>query len=130
MKQRITKTVATVIAALALIAGFAANAQNEKGAERLFSKPLRTAADVQTVKPGDQVAMACPKCKTVTVTRVAEGRNPARATQKVAKHDCPACKNTFEVSQTGRSSSEQVVHKCSHCGSTDAFCTLLEKGKK
>lgn len=130
MKKQIMQSITAAVAIITLFVAATAGAQ-EKGAERLFSKPLRTGADIAAVKPGDQVAMACPKCKTVAVTRVAEGRNPVGATEKGAKHECPACKNSFEVSQTGKASTEQVTHKCSHCGSTDAFCSTLEKkGKK
>ncbi len=129
MKKTIIQSIAAAVAAITLFAAATVGAQ-EKGAERLFSKPLLTGADITAVKSGDQVAMACPKCKTVAVTRVAEGRNPAGTTEKGAKHECPACKNSFEVSQTGKASTEQVTHKCSHCGSTDAFCTVLGKKEK
>lgn len=130
MKKQIIQSITVAIAAITLFAASSVGAQQEKGAERLFSKPLRTGADIAAVKSGDQVAMACPKCKTVAVTRVAEGRNPAKATEKIGKHECPACKSSIEVSKTGKASTEQVAHKCSHCGSADAFCTVLEKKEK
>jgi hypothetical protein len=97
------------------------------GASDLMSKPLRTEADVTALKAGDTVAMACPKCKTIAVTRVTKEWKGNVTTATVGqKHLCPSCENAFEVTGHGKAAKEHVVHKCKNCGSTDAFCCAVQ----
>lgn len=91
------------------------------------SKPIATVEDAAKVKPGDTVAMACPKCKTIMVAKVTQERGQ-RIAGKLAEHLCPGCGVKYEVTGQGKGRTEKVVHVCKQCGSTDAFCCVMKKG--
>lgn len=98
------------------------------GAADLLSKPIRTVQDIEALKPGDTIAMACPKCKTVNVTHVTkEFKGNVTQGVPVQKHLCPGCENTFVLKGHGKAAKEIVVHKCKECGSKDAFCCVVKK---
>ena len=120
---------AAAVLAIGLVSNItAAETKTGKGgASDLMSKPLKTADDIEALQPGDTVAMACPKCKTVTVTTVTkEWKGNVTHTTTGDKHLCPACENAFEVTGHGKAKKETVVHKCKNCGSTDAFCCTVK----
>lgn len=123
-----------LIASLALALAFvhavrAADGSAKGGATQqlMNSKPIATIADAAQVKPGDTIAMACPKCKTIMVTKVTQERGQ-RLAGKTAEHLCPGCGAKYEVTGQGKGSTEKVVHVCKQCGSTDAFCCVMKKG--
>ena len=140
MKTNITKLVAKVCwvaAAFALSAGVASNAlaadtkTARGGASELMKlKPLKTGEDVAALKPGDQVVMSCPKCKTVTVTRIVKENKPGQTSAvPTSEHLCPGCDNKASVTGHGKSKKDVVTHVCSNCGSKDAFCCVLPSDK-
>jgi hypothetical protein len=121
---------ASLAFALAFLPGVQAADGTAKGgaAQQLMnSKPIVTVGDAAKVKPGDTVAMACPKCKTIMVTKVTQEKGQ-RLTGKTAEHLCPGCGAKYEVTGQGKGSTEKVVHVCKQCGSTDAFCCVMKKG--
>lgn len=123
---------ATAIALAAAFITFAATearAQKGAGAAALTGQPINTVADVQTLKSGDQVAMACPKCKTVTVSYVDEGKGAVKQTKTTERHQCPGCKTSIKTTGVGKQATDQVVHTCQKCGSDLAFCCSLKGGK-
>jgi hypothetical protein len=91
------------------------------------SKPIVTGEDAAKVKPGDTVAMACPKCKTIMVSKITQERGQ-RIAGKAAEHLCPGCGVKYETSGHGKAKTEKVLHTCNKCGSTDAFCCVMKKG--
>ncbi len=102
-------------------------AAQEKSASRLM-KPITTSADVAGLKEGDMVAMACSKCKTITVTYIKTERGHIKTTTTGEEHLCPGCEQKFVVVGEGKAKHDVVTHVCKKCGSTDAFCCVMRKG--
>jgi hypothetical protein len=130
IKSGLRLTVVMAAAFGLIAASLAADVRTGKGgAADLLSKPIRTVTDIEALKPGDTIAMACPKCKTVHVTRLTK-EFKGNVTQALPgeKHLCPGCENTFEVKGHGKGKNEAVVHKCNACGSKNAFCCVVKEG--
>ena len=116
---------ATLAAALFTnINALAADGTAKGGATKLMS--LKTVSDIEGIKPGDVVVMACAKCETVTETRIehpSKGASGAVET-KVAAHKCPGCGVKWEVDGHGKAKTEKATHVCSHCGAKGAVCAV------
>ena len=125
-------TLSTIILAVAVVAWLPAGAQDAaapmkpmKGGEHLMmlNQPITTQAQVDQLKPGDSIAMVCPKCKTVStdfVTKMSKG-NITTVTPG-EKHLCPGCGSVVTVVGVGKGASAQIKHVCEMCGSDSAFC--------
>jgi hypothetical protein len=105
-------------------------ADQVKGGEKMMRsmKPIKTAEDIQSIKDGDMVAMACPQCKTITykyVDRSVRGANKELNT--ATKDTCPACDTKIVSTGVGKPAKNEVQHTCKMCGSHDAFCCVLSK---
>lgn len=98
-----------------------------KGAEQLqhLTRPDQGAA----LKPGDTVAMACTKCRNITVVQV-ESAGRCEFVKPGTRHDCAMCGGTVEVTQQKAGSGKRVKHKCSHCGKGSAYCCATRPGSK
>ncbi len=108
-------------------------ADQVKGGERMMQmmKPIKTVEDVDAIKDGDMVAMACPKCKMITfsyVDRSARGANKEGKT--FAKDACPGCDTKIVTTGVGKQAKSEIQHTCKECGSHDAFCCVLKKEDK
>jgi predicted RNA-binding Zn-ribbon protein involved in translation (DUF1610 family) len=134
MKTMLNATVASCVA-LALLMGvaFAADTKGSaKGgaAELTKLRPITTIEDVAALKGGDQVVMACPKCKSIYVTRVVKENKPGKSYELAAtEHLCPGCGNKITMKGHGKAGKEEVTHICKTCGSKDAFCCVLTAGE-
>ncbi len=117
----------TLTAAFITLAPTEAKAQKGAGAAALTGKSLETVQDIESLKPGDEVAMACPKCKTITVTRVQEGKGAVKDTRSVSQHTCPGCSTEIKTTGVGKAATDKVVHVCKTCGSDMAFCCSMKK---
>ncbi len=98
----------------------------EKGASKLM-KHITSSDDVAGLKDGDMVAMACPKCKTITVTYVKTEKGHIKTTTTGQEDVCPGCEQKFVVVGEGKGKHSTVTHVCKKCGSTDAFCCVMKK---
>ncbi len=117
--------IATLAAALFTnINAVAADVTAKGGATKLMT--LKTVSDIEDLKTGDVVVMACAKCDTMTETRIAHSpKGTAGATEtKVAVHTCPGCGTKLEVDGHGKAKTEKVTHVCSHCGAKGAVCAV------
>ena len=118
--------------ALALITSAqAADVTGKGGASGLMElKPIKTTEDVTALKAGDQVVMACPKCKSMYVTRVVKENKPGKSSEvATTEHLCPGCGNRIALKGHGKAAKEQITHVCKQCGSEDAFCCVLKGGE-
>ena len=114
--------------ALVLATGWTAQAQ-EKGAQKLIQlKLIKTAQDIEALKPGDAVVMSCPKCKTVTVAYVETTKGHLKEEKAKQEHLCPGCQAKIETKGTGKGAKDEVTHVCKKCGSEDVMCCVLRKG--
>jgi predicted RNA-binding Zn-ribbon protein involved in translation (DUF1610 family) len=109
----------------------AADVTAKGGATGLMElKPIKTTEDVAALKAGDQVVMACPKCKSIYVTRVVRENKPGKSYEVAAtEHLCPGCGNKIALKGHGKTAKEQITHVCKQCGSEDAFCCVLKAGE-
>ncbi|HMP84254.1 MAG TPA: hypothetical protein PKA41_16270 [Verrucomicrobiota bacterium] len=127
--------VATIIAtpmrsaAEDMVKGGQKQLQLNQSAKTTKGVPITSTADLESVKSGDQIVMSCPKCKNVTVTTVSiGGRGAFSKTSTSVQHLCPGCKTKLETTGHGKAKMDKIVHSCSDCGSTDAYCCVVKKG--
>lgn len=100
-----------------------------KGAEhQLMLSGIKTEAEADALKPGDSVAMACAKCKSVVVERVTLEKGHIRTVTAFEKHACPGCGGTVEVVGHGKNKTDVRTHTCSKCGDDSAFCCATKPG--
>lgn len=135
---KFTRTCFCTLVALALAAALPAKsfAQDAKGGAKQLElsdvnagKPIQTAADLEDLKPGDQIIMSCPKCKDSTVTTVTmAGKGAFEKKATTTQHLCPGCTTALESVGHGKAKTDKIVHKCAKCGSEDAFCCIVKKG--
>ena len=134
MKLRNTIIKSSLALALALGLGLTITATaSEKGSARggaadLTLKPIATPAEADALKPGDELAMVCAKCKSVVVHRVTTEKGHIKAMTVGEKHACPGCESTIEVTGFGKGKKDQVKHVCQKCGDDSAFCCATKPG--
>ena len=116
--------VATLAVALFTnINAVAADVTAKGGATKLMN--IKTVGDVEALKAGDVIVMACAKCETVMETRVERPPKGAGATEaKVPVHGCPGCGAKWETVGAGKAKTDKVTHVCSHCGSEGVVCAV------
>jgi hypothetical protein len=117
------------LAVLGLLATPAFSQAQEKGATKLlWSKPVKTVADVQALEPGDMVSMSCPKCQnvqTVVVEKSFKATVPD-AKKTVTTHLCPGC--STKIRPVGGKREAKVIHACNGCGSEKVTCCAIKPG--
>lgn len=140
MKARTTKPTAKawcLAAALALTASIASNALAAEtktargGAGELMNlKPITTRGEAEALKPGDTIAMACTKCKSIMVHHVTKGRGQGAAGIMTVgeKHLCPGCNTYIETVGRGKGAKDEIRHVCEKCGDDSVFCCATKPG--
>jgi len=131
LNRLIAATCALAVIIALTPATLAAEAKTGKGgaSELLQLKPIKTVEDVAALKSGDQVVMACPKCKSIYVTRVVKENKPGQSYEIGAtEHMCPGCENKITIKGHGKAGKEEITHVCKQCGSKDAFCCVMKEG--
>ena len=118
-------SVAVVVIATGLLFTPTALAQG-KGASKLM-KPITSYNDVTSLKDGDMVAMACPKCKTISITYITTEKGHIKTGTPGEEHLCPGCEQKFVTIGQGKAKHDTITHVCKKCGSKDAFCCVLKQ---
>jgi hypothetical protein len=98
------------------------------GASDLALKAITTPAEADALKPGDEMAMICAKCKSVVVHRVTTEKGHIKTMTVGEKHACPGCESTIEVTGFGKGKRDQLKHVCGKCGDDSAFCCATKPG--
>lgn len=99
------------------------------GTKLLELSGINTPAQAEALKPGDAIAMACAKCKSVQVTYVTtESKEHVKKLIPGEKHLCPGCQSTIEVVGHGKAKHDVVKHVCAKCGDASAFCCATKAG--
>lgn len=125
-KMILSLSVATALALLSSLTSSTAADTAKGGGKKLIE--LNSPAQIAQVEKGDVVVTACPKCKTVLHTRVkATAKGGGTGLESVASHGCPGCGAKVEVAGHGKAKVDKITHTCSHCGSSEAFCSVLKK---
>lgn len=129
------RTLAVATAILSIVsATWIANAAEKKmkpmkGSEHLMMlNSVNTEEQVEALKPGDSVAMACAKCKSVMVEHVTIQKGHIKTVTVGEKHACPGCGGTIEVVGHGKAKTDVRTHTCSKCGDDSAFCCATKPG--
>ena len=106
-------------------------ADQPKGGQKLVElNQIKTTEQAAALKPGDMIAMACTKCKSITVSYVekktAKGTSPIVTVGE--KHLCPGCQSTIEVVGVQKGAHTELKHSCKACGDDSAFCCATKPG--
>ncbi len=117
-----------IAAASAFQAAAAEKGTARGGASDLIMKPIRTQADAEALKPGDELAMVCSKCKSVVVHRVTTEKGHIKTMTVGEKHLCPGCQSTIETTGFGKGKHDEVKHVCKACGDESVFCCATKPG--
>ncbi len=130
-KSGLSVCVAVAMAVGISLSGSIRAADPPKGAQRLTNLSMvKTTAEAEALKPGDMIAMACSKCKSITVTYV--GPRTAKATESFVKvgekHLCPGCKMTMEVVGVQKGAHTGIKHVCQTCGDDSTYCCATRPG--
>jgi len=122
------------VAAWLCASGCATNSQPAPAQASISSKPwvpfqpVASVEEIQRLQPGDDVAMACAKCKSIVVSTKSQlTTKPSGGTVEEAliMHQCPGCGGTMTVRGDKQT---QMIHSCSKCGDNSAFCCATKKG--
>ncbi len=94
-----------------------------KGAEHLMMlNAITTPEQVEALKDGDTVAMACPKCKTIIVEKVTTEKGHIDITKPEEVHLCSGCQTSIVTVEAGKNATRTLKHVCKKCGSDSVFC--------
>jgi hypothetical protein len=137
MTKKLMASVCCLSVALALTVGVASNGlaaetKTAKGgaSELMNLKPITTRAEAEALKPGDSIAMACTKCKSIMVHNVTKerGQGAAKVMTVGEKHLCPGCNTYIETVGRGKGAKDEVRHVCEKCGDDSVFCCATKPG--
>ncbi len=108
--------------------GFAGYDYSKGTKPSMYGKQVETTEQLKAVKDDDTIAMACKKCKAVTIVQKKEvATKPGKGTKDEAMtfDSCPGCKGkmTTQVKET------KLTHSCSECGDDSAFCCATTKSE-
>lgn len=120
-------TIALAVVATSVATAFAADI-GVKGKPPYVWPQVATKAQADAVKPGDQIAMVCAKCKTVEVTLVTQDTKTKTKLIPGEKHLCAGCKSTITVVGSKAHNTEVIKHVCQACGDDSAFCCATSAG--
>jgi hypothetical protein len=88
-----------------------------------FTRRISTTKDAAAVTDNDKVAMACSKCKTITVFEPIASH---KVFMRNEKHACPGCRGEITVRMVGSDPANQTMtHSCSKCGDDSAYCCAM-----
>jgi hypothetical protein len=94
-----------------------------KGAEHMMLlTAITTPEQAAALKPGDTIAMACAKCKTIIVEKVTVEKGHINMMTPGEKHLCSGCQTTLVTVGMGKNSHNELKHVCNACGSDLVFC--------
>lgn len=116
----------TIVVATSVLTTLAADS-GVKGKPPYVWPQVATKAQADAVKPGDQIAMVCAKCKTVEVTLVTQDTKTKSKLIPGQKHLCAGCKSTITVVGSKAHNQEVIKHVCEACGDESAFCCATTK---
>ena len=120
---------AVATAALGLVPGAARAAEQMKGGPHMLHlMGIKTEAEAEALKPGDEIAMVCTKCKSAMIHKVQTEKGHIKVMTVGEKHTCPGCNSTITVVGTGKGKHDEVKHTCEKCGDDSIFCCATKPG--
>lgn len=131
MKYLSYLTVLTFILSSATISFAQDYSQSSKDHNRKAFQKVETTKDVEALHKNTEIAMACAKCKSVTIIQKKEvATKPGHGTvdEALTVHKCPGCGGKITTKSTSKET--QMIHTCSKCGDKSAYCCATKHGKK
>ena len=123
LKLRIVGLGSVLALALTLVVSQAHAGSQSPGAARPMEQ-IKTAKQMDEMKDGCTMMLACGACKTVSMTEYKtdwpNGKGPRSWMEIGSKHECEHCGGTITVVK-GKTKDE-MQHNCSKCGDGAAFC--------
>lgn len=123
-----------IFASIILMGGGVSNAQDESHSTRVWRgefKKVESAKEAEDLPKGSQIAMACSKCKSMTMIVKKElGTKPGHGMteEAVSVDKCPGCGGKITTKSSGKETT--YTHTCSVCGDDSAFCCASKPGDK
>lgn len=93
---------------------------------------VKTQGQAEELKADDMIAMACTKCKSVTVSTIRFDEKGKRVNGVTvgSRHGCPGCGSEIEITGIGKGREAILKHTCKACGDDSAFCCATSSGDK
>jgi predicted RNA-binding Zn-ribbon protein involved in translation (DUF1610 family) len=119
------------VTALALLAATVTGQAAVQTSKPWLFKKLESEKQLAELSDDARIAMACSKCKSVTVITkrdLVAGR-PGHGQKEITMvvHQCPGCGG--EMTRKAGTKETAWAHTCSKCGDDSAFCCATESGK-
>jgi len=96
-----TKTLGTLLAVTLLVLAASGSALAQPPGKSILHKKLATEADFAGLKPGDQIALVCKQCETVSTTEVTDTAQVMDICKLGNVLHCPECKMDYKVTRKG-----------------------------
>ena len=131
-KISLSSSLAIALAAIVWLPSSLPAAETPKfkgGASDLMNlKEIKTREEAEALKPGDTIAMACTKCKSIMMHNVTTEKGHIKVMTVGEKHLCPGCNSTIETVGFGKGKHAEVKHVCKSCGDDSVFCCATKPG--
>jgi len=124
------KKILCVVTILVVVPILGVTAEKLSGKWTSFKK-ITTPTEYKKLPDNAQIAMACSKCKSVSVTKKRYADKPYRgeADVELTVHQCPGCGGTI-TRKMGEDKDKLIwTHTCSKCGDDSAYCCSTEPEK-
>jgi hypothetical protein len=100
-----------------------ASAMSAGPGAQYFTRRIHTTKDAAALPAEAKVAMACTKCKTITVFEPIASH---KVFLEKEKHACPGCSGEITMKLTGTAPENRTMtHSCSKCGDESAYCCAM-----
>ncbi len=96
-----TKILGTLLTATLLVLTAAGSALAQPPGKGTMHKKLATEADFAALKPGDQIALVCKQCESVSTTEVTDSAQAMEICKQGNVLHCPQCQMDYKVSRKG-----------------------------
>lgn len=123
------KTLANIIAvtlALGLASTLSAQRAEQSGISNKTYQKTESAESIKAMKKGDQYALVCKECDSVTIKEVADEKELEAMCHDGGSLHCPTCKKKFTVKSVGpRAGATPVVTKVTIVNAEGKECMFV-----
>jgi hypothetical protein len=123
------------VIALAISSASLASAQDFSKSSKEYNRKafqkVETQKDYEALPSSSEIAMACSKCKSVTLIQTKEKATKpghGKVEETLTVDSCPGCGG--KITTKAGSKETAFVHTCSKCGDESAYCCATKDGKK
>ena len=88
-------------------------------------KKASTVEEIQKLKKGDQYALVCKECESITVKEVADAKEVESLCHDGGKIHCDSCDKKVTVKRTGPQGKEQVSNKVTIVNKEGEECMFI-----